>query len=179
MNARGYVAMRSAMSRAGEAGEAGETEEADAPGEKLDLGADAFRGCFGCGDENALGLRMRFERIGEVVVSRTELMPEHAGYPAFAHGGVVATLLDEAMGWAMFHLAGRHGVTRSLSVTYRRPVALGRRLVVRGRVLRVDGGVARLQSSIEDVRGRLLASGEGEWVIVRGERASARREYED
>jgi len=142
---------------------------------RLEIMQGAFRGCFGCGDENGLGLRMAFERDGETVVSRTQLGPDYAGYPAFAHGGVVATMLDEAMGWAMLHLAGRHGVTRSLNVTYRRPVPLGRELVVRARVTDLAEREAQIESTVEDSRGRMLAHGAGSWVVVRDERARQRR----
>lgn len=150
-------------------------EHAADGGTKLEITEGTFRGCFGCGDENGLGLRLVFERDGETVVSRTQLGPDYAGYPAFAHGGVVATMLDEAMGWAMLHLAGRHGVTSSLNVTYRRPVPLGRELVVRARVLDVADRDARIESSVEDSHGRILAHGAGTWVVVRGERARQRR----
>ena len=144
-------------------------------GTRLEATEGTFRGCFGCGDENGLGLRLVFEREGESVVSRTQLGADYAGYPAFAHGGVVATMLDEAMGWAMLHLVGRHGVTRSLNVTYRRPVPLGRELIVRARVIDVADRDARIESSVEDSRGRILAHGAGSWVVVRAERARQRR----
>jgi acyl-coenzyme A thioesterase PaaI-like protein len=80
-------------------------------------------------------------------------------------------MLDEAMGWAMLHLAGRHGVTKSLRVDYRRPVLVERPIIVVARVTREHGATVVLSAQVEDERGRLLAGAEGEWVVVREERA--------
>jgi len=142
-------------------------------GEKLPLARKAFDGCFGCGPANAIGLKLEFSRDGDSVVARTVLARDYVGYREFAHGGVVATLLDEAMGWAMYHIVGRHGVTRGLNVVYRRPVTVERGLELRGTVLEARDRDVRLQSTLSDERGRLLASAEGDWVAVRDERAAA------
>jgi uncharacterized protein (TIGR00369 family) len=104
-----------------------------------------YLGCFGCGPDNPVGLRMRFFHEADEVVSRLTLGREYAGYADFVHGGVLATMLDEAMGWAIFHLADSYAVTRSLQVDYRRPVYVG----------------------------RVLARAAGDWVRVRRDRASA------
>ena len=141
-------------------------------GQPLEIGESAFRGCFGCGDENDRSLALAFALQEDCVVSHAEIAADYAGYPDFVHGGIVATVLDEAMGWAMLHLAKRHGVTRGLNIRYRRPVPIGRTLTIRGRVIEIGDRTATLYASIEDDRGRLLASAEGDWVVVRGERAS-------
>ncbi|HEY5623595.1 MAG TPA: PaaI family thioesterase [Gammaproteobacteria bacterium] len=133
--------------------------------------SQTFSGCFGCGTDNPVGLRLKFERDGDSVVSRGMLAREYAGYEQFVHGGVVATLLDEAMGWALLHVAGRYGVTRSLRIDYRRPVAVERLIIVRASVVEVDVRTTTLASSVEDERGRVLAAAEGEWATVRKERA--------
>jgi acyl-coenzyme A thioesterase PaaI-like protein len=105
-------------------------------------------------------------------VSRTRVDRAYAGYRDFAHGGVIATMLDEAMGWAMLHIAGSYGMTKSLAVTYRRPVSVEQEILLGARVLsRQDNRVA-LEAWIEDARGRVLAKGEGEWSVVKEERAA-------
>jgi uncharacterized protein (TIGR00369 family) len=141
--------------------------------EKLALAEGTFNGCFGCGPDNPVGLKLCFEKAGDVVRSATRITREYAGYRDFAHGGIVATILDEAMGWAMLHVAGRHGVTKTLRVNYRRPVTVERAVTVTARVTSHDDTVVMLEARIEDERGRLLASAEGEWVTVREERSGA------
>jgi len=139
--------------------------------EKLDLEPNTYNGCFGCGPLNPVGLKLEFHRDGDAVVSRTVLGTEYAGYKEFCHGGVVATLLDEAMGWALFHIGGHYGVTQQLSVQYRRPVYVQRPIVLRARIVEANDKSSHLESTIEDERARLLAHARGDWVIVRRERA--------
>lgn len=132
-----------------------------------------FRGCFGCGSENPRGLGLAFVREGDTVVTTMVLAEQHAGYRDFAHGGIVATLLDEAMGWAMLHFHGEYGVTSGLRVEYRRPVRIGSKVIVRANVVSAQASNVCVAATVEDERGRTLARGEGQWVVVRRERAAA------
>ena len=129
-----------------------------------------YHGCFGCGIDNPVGLRLQFAKQDDRVVSETTLAQEYAGYREFAHGGIVATLLDEAMGYAVLHIAGRYAVTRGLNVSYRRPIHVGRPITLAARLLDVSGTRIRLEATIHDARGRLLATADGDWVTVRDER---------
>lgn len=140
--------------------------------EKLVSSDAGFSGCFGCGSANPVGLKLEFERVGDSVRSRGAVTREYAGYRAFAHGGVIATMLDEAMGWAMLHIAGYYGVTKSLKVSYRRPVMVERPIILSARVTDRRETRIFLEARIEDERGRLLAGAEAEWSIVREERAA-------
>ena len=139
--------------------------------EKLALAEGTFNGCFGCGPDNPVGLKLAFEKVDGAVRSRTAIARKYAGYRDFAHGGIVATMLDEAMGWAMLHLAGKHGVTKTLSVHYRRPVLVERAIVLSARVITNEVSNITLEARIEDERGRLLATAEGHWAVVRDERS--------
>ena len=141
-------------------------------GETLSSRDGTFDGCFGCGGANRVGLKLVFEKDGVVVRSRTSLGRDYAGYRDFVHGGVVATILDEAMGWAMLHVAGLHGVTKTLSVSYRRPVLVERTITASASVIEENGSTVVLDARIEDDLGRLLASARGEWAVVREERSA-------
>ena len=141
--------------------------------EKLALAEGTFNGCFGCGPDNPVGLKLAFEKTDGVVRSHTKITRAYAGYRDFAHGGIVATMLDEAMGWAMLHLAGKHGVTKALRVQYRRPVIVERPIVLSARVTAQQASNVTLEARIEDERGRLLALAEGDWAVVREERSGA------
>ncbi len=57
--------------------------------------------------------------------------PEFQGWEGIAHGGIVATILDEVMGWALA-AADAWGYTAKLSIAYRRPVPVGTRDPRRG-----------------------------------------------
>jgi uncharacterized protein (TIGR00369 family) len=88
------------------------------------------------------------------------------GHPGVVHGGLLATLFDEALASACFRrLPGGTGVTARLEVDYRKPVRAGQFLVLRCRVESVEGRKAW-------VRGRLeTADAEGEGVLLAEGRA--------
>jgi len=138
-------------------------------GNDQDTGASV--GCFGCSAANDRGLGLVFERRDGLVEARTTLGDSFAGYEGFVHGGIVATLLDEAMGWAILELAGHFAVTRSLTVDFRRPVMVDRPLRVHARIGGEEAdGALRVEAGIVDSRERLLASAVGIWVPVRDSR---------
>lgn len=139
---------------------------------KLAHAAGTFTGCFGCGPDNPRGLRLEFHREGDTVISHVSLGREYAGYRDFIHGGVIAAMLDEAMGWALLHIGGRYGVTRSLKVDYRRPVRVASRLTVRAGVEVFGNDTAEISAVIRDQRGRILAQAASHWALVRNARAS-------
>ncbi len=101
-------------------------------------------GCFLCGDENACGVRTRFFVEGGVVCSRVTLPPHLNGYKKVAHGGVLAALLDESMGWAATVFGGLHRMylTGELTVKYLAPVPVGEEIEVRSRLLEDAGRIA-------------------------------------
>jgi acyl-coenzyme A thioesterase PaaI-like protein len=89
--------------------------------------------CFGCGAANDAGLQMRFEPIGGGAVAEFAVPERFQSWAGVVHGGVVALMLDEAVGWAAWH-AGHPGVTGKLEVRLRLPLRLGERVRVTGRV---------------------------------------------
>lgn len=128
--------------------------------------------CFGCGDRNPQGLAIHFEVEGKKVVGRFIARKEHQGFPGLAHGGISAAVLDEAMGWAMY-AAGAWAMTARMEVKYRRPLPLGRELIVTGEVLRQGGRWLEAAGQIRTPDGHLLVEARG--LFVRLPRDKARR----
>ncbi len=112
--------------------------------------------CFACGAENEHGLQLRF-RIEEDGCLAAEWRPGvgFQGFEGIVHGGVVATVLDEAMSKAV---ASRHwrGLTCELRVRLRRSVRAGASLTVRGWVTGKRKRKILAEAS--------LGSGSGEWA---------------
>jgi acyl-coenzyme A thioesterase PaaI-like protein len=79
-------------------------------------------GCFGCSRTHPSGLNLRFRRRGERVLSRYTIAHRFHGAPGVAHGGIVATILDEISCAAAVFVADRFVVTGELTVRYERPV---------------------------------------------------------
>jgi uncharacterized protein (TIGR00369 family) len=124
--------------------------------------------CIGCGPHSRIGLKMTFDvNDDRSVESRVRLSADFQGWRDVVHGGMVALLLDEAMAYA----AGAHGilgVTAELKMRFRKPVEVGKLLVVRGNVLWQRRGVLGIDASVHAADGTLLASGAGSFM-KRGE----------
>jgi acyl-coenzyme A thioesterase PaaI-like protein len=107
--------------------------------------------CFGCGQGNPEGLGMRFEDGGSEAVCEYDVPERYQSWRGMVHGGVVALMLDEAVGWAGWH-AGHPGLTGRLEVRYRQPLAVGERVRVVGRVQRVRRTLVYASASIDRLR---------------------------
>src|SRR6266498_2131848 len=100
-----------------------------------ELGVDFQHWCFACGQLNDSGLHLDFDVSRGRAETRCTTERRHQGYDGTVHGGIVTALLDETMGWAIFH-EGIWGVTGKLAVAFRRPVPVGEPLTVRAVVRR-------------------------------------------
>jgi uncharacterized protein (TIGR00369 family) len=93
--------------------------------------------CFGCGQQNPIGLKLRFRTEGERVSTDFTPSAAHEGYPGYLHGGITCALLDEAMGWAAYHLSsGALAVTARVQIKFRRPLLIGEPLTVAASITR-------------------------------------------
>ncbi len=105
--------------------------------------------CFACGELNEHGIRMPLHIEPDRAWSELVLDPTFQGWEGIAHGGILATLLDEAGAWA---IASREafGFTARLSIEYRRPVPIGVPIRVQGRLVEARRRVLRTEASIVD-----------------------------
>jgi len=87
--------------------------------------------CYVCGPENPTGLHVPFQPDGENGSRATYTAHnEHEGWPGILHGGLTFTLMDEALGWALyFH--GLTGVTARVETRFRQPIPVGTKLTIR------------------------------------------------
>src|SRR5687767_14379073 len=88
--------------------------------------------CFVCGGENPRGLDVRFEVEGPTVLTRFVPHQDHCGYNDRVHGGVMAALLDEVMGWAPSVARRRFCVAAEITIRYLQPLPIGQVVTVRG-----------------------------------------------
>jgi uncharacterized protein (TIGR00369 family) len=127
--------------------------------------------CFGCGAANTAGMHLVFERddVARRVRGRFRLSARYQGAPGMIHGGIIAVLLDEALGKACrFHDV--RAVTAELAVEYLRPVKVDEEISVEAFVHERKERNLFVEGEIRDVAGRVLARGRGRFVIVDPER---------
>lgn len=85
------------------------------------------------GAMNPMAPPMTFEYGEKSITAKVRFHEGYQGPPACVHGGLVAALLDDALG-RMRHLTGRNCVTGSLNITYKRPTPINADLVVEARI---------------------------------------------
>jgi uncharacterized protein (TIGR00369 family) len=120
-------------------------------------------GCFICGLNNPIGLKMVFQEDGDAGQVRAVLtVPEsYRSYPGVVHGGIVATILDETSGRAlMMHMGDHHAffVTAKMEVRYRQAAPTDTPLVAVGWVERAGENRARVKGELRLEDGTVLAS---------------------
>jgi len=123
--------------------------------------------CFACGEANPDGLHLRFDYIPvkKAVECRLRLHSRYQGAIGYAHGGMIATLLDEAMA----KVNGKRGiraVTLRLNVFYRKMVPVEEEIQLIGRITRRRGRKLYLSSQIQDHHGTVLARATGVFLEV-------------
>ena len=125
------------------------------------------RSCFVCGRANPVGLNLAFETDGREVTATFVPRPEHVGFADTIHGGLVSTVLDEAMVWACGVRAGRFAYCAELTVRFRHPVRPQTRLQVVGE-LEEDrrGRLLLARAELRDPAGVVLASATGKYIPV-------------
>ena len=98
--------------------------------------------CFVCSPTNPIGLRLKFKLKDGVASARFVPKPEHQSYDGVTHGGILAAVLDDAMG-NCFTMRGVKAVTGKMHVRFRKPVPIGCELRVFGKIVSEDSRAAR------------------------------------
>ena len=130
--------------------------------------------CFGCGPDNPQGLHLRFtlstaddtsnpeHPIATAIVNLTEL---HQGPPGYIHGGIIATLCDEAMS-KLNRPLGLLAMTRHMEVDYLRPAPLHTPLTLTARHLRREARKLFHAVDLHSPAGDLLATAKGVFIVI-------------
>jgi acyl-coenzyme A thioesterase PaaI-like protein len=121
--------------------------------------------CFGCGQANPFGLQLELEpRRNGRVGGRFFVKQDHQGPPGYAHGGVLAAALDEAMALLVF-AQGREARTTRLEVELLAPAPVGEFVLVDAELAEVEGRRLELVARASSARDRRhLATGRGTFM---------------
>jgi uncharacterized protein (TIGR00369 family) len=123
--------------------------------------------CFACGKNNPDGMRLKFsyDEERDCFICRFRLGIRYTGPPGHAHGGIIATLLDEAMG-KVNKLRHVVALTSQITVNYLKPVPLNRPLRVESREVRVRGRRHINMAEILNRKGEVLARSQGTFIAI-------------
>ncbi len=122
--------------------------------------------CFVCGKLNPIGLDLEFCYSNGRI--ETTFLPkiEHAGYKNTVHGGILATLLDETMGWTSVISQPALCVAADLNVRYKLPTRVGEKLIISAELLSDKRRLISAGGKIEKEDGTVLCTGEGKYMIL-------------
>jgi len=122
-----------------------------APNENHDL-----RHCFACGEENRRGMHLQFALEPGIATAEIDVDESYVSWKGVIHGGLLATMMDEAIGWSVASL-GRTALTARLEVRYLEPVSPPQHLIIRAEVVERDQRMARTTAVVELPDGRPVA----------------------
>ncbi len=134
----------------------------------MDQSVDELSGyCFGCGPRNPEGLHLTFAIDSEAhtALASVTLDERYQGPPGYVHGGILATLLDEAMSKLNKPL-GVIAMTRQMDVSYLRPAPIGSEMRLLGRFVRREGRKLFHEAELLNLKGEVLSRCSGLWIVI-------------
>ncbi len=131
--------------------------------------------CFACGKDNPQGMRLKFvyDEESRHFISRFRLSKRYTGPPGHCHGGIIATILDDAMG-KVNKLRDVVALTKEMTVEYLKPVPLHKPLRVEGREVSVQGRQHINMAEILNEKNEVLARSQGTFIAIDPEKMFAK-----
>ena len=129
----------------------------------------AFSGddyCFGCGEKNPIGLHLNFESFEDRVIAKKIVAKEYQGYSNFVHGGIITTMLDEAMGNFIQVKYNEQAMTGRLEVRYKHPTPVNEELKISAWQESQRRNIISMRAQIETVDGTITAEATAKFAVV-------------
>jgi len=122
--------------------------------------------CFACGTLNAHGLHLDLHVEGGRSWVELTYEQRFQGWDGIAHGGIIATILDEVMAWALVG-EDNWGVTARLSIDFKQPVNVGQRIRAEGWIARSRRRIVDTEARVTDaMTGAVLATASGVYMAA-------------
>ncbi|MBM4141909.1 MAG: PaaI family thioesterase [Nitrospira sp.] len=114
--------------------------------------------CFACGEKNPNGLNLKFSLRDGKVFAEFILHKTYQGYKDIVHGGIISTLLDEAMVKVAL-LQGVPVVTAEITVRLKNPLMIGEKAIVEAHITEKHRRIIETSAIIKKLDGTLIAEG--------------------
>lgn len=121
--------------------------------------------CFACGEANPVGLHLHFHIENERFITKKIVPREYQSYTGVVHGGIVTTMLDEAMGGYLYE-QGEKAVTARIEVRYRQPTPVDEELTITGWVESRRRNFVEMKATIALPDGTITAEGTAKMAVV-------------
>lgn len=129
---------------------------------ELDLETDNY--CFVCGNENPIGLKLKFELSSGGVAANFTPGKEYQGFVNLVHGGIISALMDEAMAYAVLSREMK-AVTARMAISFKKPTQIGELLTVTGRITEKKGKLIKTAANISQ-NGIITAEATADFIMV-------------
>ncbi|MCH7830961.1 MAG: PaaI family thioesterase [Proteobacteria bacterium] len=128
---------------------------------------EAANMCFACGEENPIGLKIKFSFDGKICSGEFTGTENHVGWENTVHGGIVYSALDDVTANVLSH-QGRKAHTARCEIRYRKPLYVGETVVLKGWIEKEKGRLVILRAEArrksDDV---LIADCEAGFMILK------------
>jgi uncharacterized protein (TIGR00369 family) len=134
----------------------------------MKVAPNSTNSCFGCGGANERGMKLEFEadEAARRIRGNFRLGAEYQGGGGFLHGGIIALLLDEAMG-KVCRFRDVRAVTAELTIEYLKPIKADQEISIEAFETEVKGRNHFHTGEIRNADGEVLARGRGRFVVPR------------
>jgi len=131
--------------------------------------------CFVCGPDNPDGMRLTFtlDEARNTFICYFNLGDRYTGPPGHCHGGIIASILDDAMG-KVNKLRHVIALTKEMTVEYLKPVPLHKPLRVEGREVSAQGRIHINSAEILNEKDEVLARSKGTFIAIDPEKMFAK-----
>ena len=122
--------------------------------------------CYACGKKNKHGLHLEFTLCERDKSIETDFLPSelHQGWEGVVHGGIIATVMDEAMA-KLAHLLGYHVLTASLDVRFKDMAKTRELLKVRAEVTKLSKKIVYTKAVANKEDGKVIAEAHAKLML--------------
>ncbi len=124
-----------------------------------------YKQCFGCGQDNPIGLKLSFQWDGKTARANFTPTELYQGWSGLLHGGITTCILDEAMSWAVL-FEGINCVTTKIQARLRRPASINEPLIVTASITRRTRKLVESSATLLTKDGSVIAEGSATQFIV-------------
>ncbi len=131
-------------------------------------GQQSLGHCFGCGEDNPIGLHLRPRYDGEEVTATFNPTVDHQGWHNVMHGGIVYSILDEITAYTVLCSGYSFGVTAKSTIRFKHMSPTDEMLIARARAMKVTPRLIQTHGQLELADGSVVA--EVESMFIPGQR---------